>query len=202
VLLRILREREPKLGRHLEGVARLSVALGQALDLETEELDMVARAAELHDVGKMAIPDEILAKPGPLDDVEWELIRKHTITGERILASAPAMTPIAKIVRASHERWDGAGYPDGLAYEQIPLGARIIAVCDSYEAMIEERPWRAPKSEQQALAELRRCAGTQFDPRLVRIFIDKVYLQFAPGTDAVETEPVLVLDGAEESAWE
>jgi two-component system cell cycle response regulator len=202
VLLRVLREREPKLGQHLEGVAKLSVALGQALELEAEELDLVARAAELHDVGKMAIPDDVLTKPGPLNDLEWELIRKHTITGERILASAPAMTPVAKVVRATHERWDGAGYPDGLAYEQIPLGARIIAVCDSYEAMIEDRPWRAPKSEEQALAELRRCSGSQFDPRLVRIFLDKVYPQFAPeADDEPESETVIVLDDVNENVW-
>ena len=87
----------------------------------------MARAARLHDVGKMAVPDQILRKPGPLNDREWEVIRTHTLIGERILASAPALVPVAKLVRSSHERWDGGGYPDGLSGEEIPLGARIIA---------------------------------------------------------------------------
>ena len=116
----------------------------------------------------MAVPDGILRKPGPLDDQEWEVMREHTLIGERIVASAPALAPVAKLVRSSHERWDGGGYPDGLAGEEIPLGARIIAVCDAYEAMIEDRPWRPPGLGGDE--ELRRCAGTQFDPQLVEIF--------------------------------
>ncbi len=179
VLLRVLREREPQLGDHLEGVSRLAVALGQALDLPAEDLDAVARAAELHDVGKMAVPDEVLRKPGPLTDVEWAMIRKHTLTGERILAAAPAMVPVARLVRSTHERWDGGGYPDGLTGDEIPLGSRMIAICDAFEAMIEERPWRAPKSPEQAIVELRRCAGAQFDARLVKVFDEQVYSQFA-----------------------
>jgi two-component system cell cycle response regulator len=189
VLLGVLREREPKLGRHLEGVARLAAALGQSLDLHAEELDIVVRAAELHDVGKMAIPDQVLNKPGPLSDIEWDLIRKHTLTGERILAAAPAMTPVSLLVRASHERWDGGGYPDSLAGEEIPLGARIIAICDAFEAMVEERPWRVSRSPEQALAELRRCAGTQFDRDLVELFCKRVYPHFAAMAAFHETDP-------------
>jgi diguanylate cyclase (GGDEF)-like protein len=175
VLLRTLHEREPGFGSHLQGVAHLAVALGRKLDLQTEDLDVVARGAELHDVGKMAVPDDILHKPGPLTDEEWDVMRKHTLIGERILAVAPALVPVAKLVRSSHERWDGAGYPDGLAEEEIPLGARIIAICDSYEAMVENRPWRSPKTPAEALAELHRCAGTQFDPHLVEIFAHDVF---------------------------
>jgi two-component system, cell cycle response regulator len=177
VLLRTLREREPDLGTHLEGVARLAVALGHCLELDPEELDVVARAAQMHDVGKMAVPDEILHKPGPLNDREWAVIRTHTLIGERILASAPALVPVAKLVRSSHERWDGGGYPDRLAGEEIPLGSRIIAVCDAYEAMVEERPWRRPMTSEEALAELRRCAGTQFDPRLTEVFCRQFFCE-------------------------
>jgi diguanylate cyclase (GGDEF)-like protein len=179
VLVRSLHEREPHFATHLAGVARLAMALGRAVRLDAEELDVVTRAAQLHDVGKMAVPDEILRKPVALDEREWEVMRRHTLTGERILAAAPALVPVAKLVRSTHERWDGNGYPDGLAGEQIPLGARIIFVCDAYEAMVEERPYRTSMSPQEALAELRRCAGTQFDPRLVELFCDHAFPSMA-----------------------
>ena len=122
VLLSTLTEREPELGEHLHDVAKLALAVGRELDMSPEDLDEVARAAELHDVGKVAIPDAILNKPGPLDEAEWGFMRRHTIIGERILLSAPALRPVARLVRSSHERWDGSGYPDGLAGEEIPLG--------------------------------------------------------------------------------
>ncbi len=170
VLLQALREREPELHRHLRGVAALAAAVGRRLALSAEELDEVARAAELHDVGKIAIPDEILHKPDPLDAREWELMRQHTIIGDRILGAAPAMRPVAAIVRASHERWDGDGYPDRLAGEQIPLGARIVSVCDAYHAMTSPRAYQRTLEPDAALAELRRCAGTQFDPAVVEAF--------------------------------
>jgi diguanylate cyclase (GGDEF)-like protein len=170
VLLQVLREREPDLHLHLHGVAALASAVGRRLALSAEQLDEVARAAELHDVGKIAIPDEILHKPASLDAGEWELMRQHTVIGDRILGAAPAMRPVAEIVRASHERWDGGGYPDGLAGEQIPLGARIVSVCDAFHAMTTARPYRATLDPEAALAELRRCAGTQFDPAVVDAF--------------------------------
>jgi diguanylate cyclase (GGDEF)-like protein len=170
MLLQVLREREPELHQHLRGVSALAVAVGRRLELNAEQLDEVARAAELHDVGKIAVPDEILHKPGPLDDDEWELMRQHTIIGDRILAAAPAMRPVAAIVRASHERFDGDGYPDRLAGEEIPLGARIVAVCDAYHAMTSLRPYQAIVGQETALAELERCAGSQFDPAVVAAF--------------------------------
>jgi two-component system cell cycle response regulator len=170
MLLQVLREREPELDQHLRGVAALAVAVGRRLELTTEQLDEVARAAELHDIGKIAIPDEILHKPGPLDESEWELMHQHTIIGDRILTAAPAMRPVAQIVRASHERWDGGGYPDRLAGEEIPLGARIVAVCDAYHAMTSARPYQRRRAPEAALAELERCAGTQFDPTVVAAF--------------------------------
>jgi diguanylate cyclase (GGDEF)-like protein len=175
VLLRALREREPELDRHLKSVARLAIELGHAIHLDPEHLDEVARAAELHDIGKIAVPDVILHKRAPLNSNEWEMMREHPVIGERILSSAPAMTPVAKLVRATHERWDGRGYPDALAGDQIPLGARLIAICDAFVAMTEPRPWRTALTFEAAAAELRRCAGAQFDPALVTSFCGFVY---------------------------
>jgi two-component system, cell cycle response regulator len=170
VLLSTLREREPDLHEHLEGVTQLVATVARALNMSAEEQSDVVRAAELHDVGKIAIPDAILQKPGPLDEAEWEFMRRHTIIGERILMAAPALAPVATLVRSSHERWDGQGYPDGLAGQQIPLGARIVSVCDAYDAMVSDRPYRVGMSAGAAMAELRACAGTQFDPEVVDVF--------------------------------
>ena len=179
VLLRVLREREPDLGEHLRGVSRIAAEIGRAAGLDAEGLDSLVRAAELHDIGKIAIPDRILHKPGHLDDDEWALMRTHTTIGERILAAAPAMAPVAKLVRSSHERWDGTGYPDQLAGEQIPFGARVILVCDAFEAMTERRAYRDRLEPEAALAELRRCAGTQFDAEIVDLFAELVFPSLA-----------------------
>ncbi len=111
--MQALQEREPGLKEHIDEVAALSRAVGRALDLSADDIDILVRSAELHDIGKVAVPDSILLKPGPLDDTEWGFVRQHTVVGERILSAAPALVPVARIVRASHERWDGAGYPDG-----------------------------------------------------------------------------------------
>jgi HD-GYP domain-containing protein (c-di-GMP phosphodiesterase class II) len=170
VLLRILRERQPELHDHLNHVADLASATARRLGLMREALDEVARAAELHDIGKMAVPDAILDKPGPLDEEEWAFMRRHTLIGESILSAAPALVPVAKLVRASHERFDGGGYPDGLAGDEIPLGARIVAVCDAYDAMTSDRSYRRAMSRDAALAEIRRAGGTQFDPAVVEAF--------------------------------
>jgi diguanylate cyclase (GGDEF)-like protein len=167
VLLALLQERTPALHEHVNGVGRLASGIARAFSLDSDQLDETLRAAELHDVGKLAIPDEILNKAGPLTDAEWRFMRQHTIIGERILNAAPALRPVARIVRATHERWDGAGYPDGLAGVTIPLGARIVAVCDAYEAMITERCYRPARTEEEAMAELRRHAGRQFDPAVI-----------------------------------
>ena len=174
VLLRVLHEREPELERHLDGVAKLASIFGRQINLDAEEIDVLGRAAELHDVGKIAIPDEILHKNGELTEEEWALMRKHPKIGERVLEAAPALGPVAKLVRSTHERWDGNGYPDRLAGREIPLGARAILICDAYNAMTEGRPYRQPMSSSEAVEELRRGAGTQFDPELVRTFAEKV----------------------------
>ncbi|HKP20510.1 MAG TPA: HD domain-containing phosphohydrolase [Thermoleophilaceae bacterium] len=170
VLLRTLSERRPDLQIRLRDIGELALAVGRELHLGPEALDEVARAAELHDVGKIAVPDAILDKPGPLDPVEWSFMRRHPLIGERILLAAPALRPVARLVRSSHERWDGGGYPDGLRGDEIPLGARVVAVCDAFDAMTTERPYREPITEADAIAELRRCAGTQFDPMVVDAF--------------------------------
>jgi diguanylate cyclase (GGDEF)-like protein len=170
-LMRVLAERHPDLDGHVSEVSALADALGRALEMQEDDLVALQQAAALHDVGKLAVPEAILSKPGPLDEHEWDFVRRHTLVGERILGAAPALAPAARIVRSSHERFDGRGYPDGLAGEAIPLGSRVIAVCDSYNAMTSTRPYRrTPMSCEGALEELRRQVGEQFDPRVVHAF--------------------------------
>jgi diguanylate cyclase (GGDEF)-like protein len=179
VLLRALAERHPDLGDHHDGVAVLAAEVATRLGIDGEELSHVRHAAALHDVGKVAIPDAIINKPSSLTDEEWTFMRRHTLIGERIVAAAPALGAAARLVRSSHEAWDGRGYPDALARDEIPLGARIIAVCDAFDAMTSDRPYSAAKTVDEALAELRRCAGTQFDPAIVAVFED-VAITHAP----------------------
>jgi HD-GYP domain-containing protein (c-di-GMP phosphodiesterase class II) len=170
MLLQALFERSPGLRDHVVEVVQTAAAVGEAFGLSVEELEELRLAARLHDVGKLAVPDDVLQKPGPLHPEEWAFIREHTVIGERILAAAPGWLGVAEIVRATHERWDGTGYPDSLAGEDIPLAARIIAVCDAFSAMISQRPYRLPTIRAQALEELRLHAGTQFDPDVVTAF--------------------------------
>jgi diguanylate cyclase (GGDEF)-like protein len=172
--LKILAEQQPALREHAGGVAELARAVGKRLGLDQDRLDEVERAAELHDLGKIAIPDSILAKQGPLDDEEWRFMRRHTLIAERMLQAAPALASIGKLVRSSHERFDGAGYPDGLLGENIPLASRIVFVCDAYESMTSDRSYRPRMDERSALGELRRHSGTQFDPTVVDTFCDEL----------------------------
>jgi diguanylate cyclase (GGDEF)-like protein len=169
-LLRALAERDPHLGAHAEAV-ELAVATARRLGLAPDEIERVRHATELRDVGKVAVPDAILGKPGPLREEEWAFVRRHPVIGERILSGAPALERVAPLVRASHERWDGTGYPDRVAGEAIPLGARIVAVADAFAAMTADRPYRAARAPAEALVELRDCAGSQFDPRVVEAFV-------------------------------
>jgi HD-GYP domain-containing protein (c-di-GMP phosphodiesterase class II) len=152
------------------------------MGLANDEQQQLQQVAELHDVGKVAIPDAILHKQGPLDEEEWAFVRRHTLIGERIIGAAPALAKAAKLVRSTHERFDGGGYPDGLAGEQIPLGSRIIAVCDAFTAMTHQRPYAPQLTTQQAIGELHRCAGGQFDPQVVAVLARVV-------ADTVVTQP-------------
>ncbi len=167
LLLAALYEREPGLRSHLQGVAELAADTGRRLGLGDSELDQLRRAAQLHDIGKIAIPDQILHKAGPLDEEEWGFVRQHSVVGERIIAASPALRPIGPIIRSTHERWDGGGYPDGLSADSIPLASRIIAACDAFAAMTSGRAHRPARSEEEALAELAANAGSQFDPAVV-----------------------------------
>ena len=169
--LRILAEDQPFLSEHVSVVAGLASAVGVRLGLDEVDLHNLTRVAELHDLGEVALPDAVLEKPGPLDEDEWELIRRHTIIGERILAAAPALAPLAPLVRSTHERWDGHGYPDGLKGEDIPLLARIVFACGSYNAIVSPRPYSPAKSKEEAEAELKAGSGSQFDPQVVEALI-------------------------------
>jgi HD-GYP domain-containing protein (c-di-GMP phosphodiesterase class II) len=170
VLLQALAERAGSAAVAMPQVAAHAVAVGRRMGLDLPELDVLVRAAELQDIGRLAIPESILTKAEPLTDAEWELVRRHPAVGERILRAAPALAPVARIVRSSYERFDGSGYPDGLRGEEIPLGSRIIAVCVAFEAMTSPRPYRPARSAAAAFEELCRCIGTQFDPVVVAAF--------------------------------
>ncbi len=149
---------------HSRALADNAVAVGQLLGLGWDELRMLRYAAVFHDIGKLAISPRVLNKPGPLDAAERDEMRRHTLIGERIIAPIEFLAPIRPLIRYAHEQWDGNGYPEGLAGEEIPLGARIIFACDAYDAMTSDRPYRAALSPELARQELRRESGTQFDP--------------------------------------
>jgi len=172
VLIQIMQAKQPELHDHSNQVAQLCRLVARRFGMTTEEVDRMVRAAELHDIGKVGIPDAILEKPGSLDEAEWESMRQHTLLGERILSVAPTMRPVGAIVRATHERWDGGGYPDGLREDQIPLAARIIAACDTYSVMTSDRSYRARMEHEAACAELRRQAGGQLDPQVVEALLE------------------------------
>ncbi len=166
VLIAALSARRPDLRDHLRVVAYRAIALGRRLGMSREEIDDVALAAELQDVGLLAVPESILEKEA-LDEAERAIVRSHTAGGARIVSAAPGLATVARLVRSSAEHFDGSGYPDGLAGEMIPLGARVIAVSVAFAAMTERRPYREPVSPDEALAELRRNSGSQFDPHVV-----------------------------------
>ena len=171
VLLRALTERNSQLGIHLDRVAELACATAVRLGVPEEDLENVRQTALLHDVGKVAIPDGILKKQGALDEAEWAFMKRHSLIGERIISAAPALATVARSVRSTHERYAGGGYPDGLAGDEIPLSARIVSVCDAYDAMRTERRYQPARTRPATIMELRACAGTQFDPEIVEAFI-------------------------------
>ena len=184
VLVRALAERHPELLDHHHGIADLAEQIGQRLALAGGELVHLREAASLHDIGKVAIPDAIMGKPGPLTAEELAFVHRHSLIGERILAAAPALGTAARLVRSTHEAWDGSGYPDGIAAEEIPLGSRIISVCDAFRAMTSRRPYAVQKTPDEALAELRHCSGSPFDASIVevleRVLADRAQSPLAP----------------------
>jgi HD-GYP domain-containing protein (c-di-GMP phosphodiesterase class II) len=177
-------------GMHSEGVVDLALAVGDEMGLDPARRRNLEFGALLHDVGKIAVPKEIINKPGPLDDDEWEIMRGHTIEGQRLLDKVGGfMREVGAVVRSSHERWDGGGYPDGLAGDQIPLEARIVCCCDAFSAMTTDRSYRKARSAREAVEELERCAGSQFDPDVVHAAVAVVRRQGERELDAAALLP-------------
>ncbi len=192
VMTAVLNARRPELRAHLSDVAFRAIAIGRLLDLGRDRIDDIVLAARLQDIGLLTVPEAVLEKETPLSASESELIRGHPAAGADIISSAPALASVATLVRSSSENFDGSGYPDGLAGEAIPLGSRIIAVCVAFAALTSNRPYRPAVTPEQALAELRRCAGTQFDPRIVEVLAedltDEVSSPRPPMSEQAEAE--------------
>jgi putative nucleotidyltransferase with HDIG domain len=160
-------------GDHTKDVVELTLLVADRLGVDHETRRGAEFGALLHDVGKIHIPNEIINKPGPLDDAEWAIMKTHTVEGQRMLERiGGVLARVGVVVRASHERWDGGGYPDGLAGEAIPLAARIVSACDAYNAMTTDRSYRRALPVADAVAELERCAGSQFDPAVVTALVE------------------------------
>jgi putative nucleotidyltransferase with HDIG domain len=164
--------RDPYARGHSSRVTVFAQAMAKRIGLDKERLSVLRLGGLLHDVGKLAVPSAVLLKRGPLTDVEFDQVRRHPAAGVRMLRSLGAPREILPCVLHHHERWDGAGYPRGRAGERIPLEARILSVADSFDAMTSTRPYRSPRQADDALDELRRCAGSQFDPDLVGVFAE------------------------------
>jgi putative nucleotidyltransferase with HDIG domain len=169
-LAKVMESHDAYVSGHSHKVTELAVRLAVHLDCAPAEVQYIRWAAMLHDIGKVAIRDDVLNKTGPLSTAEWEEIRRHPESGAEIVRMASNLNYVAAIIQSHHERFDGAGYPHGLQGEMIPLGARILAVADAYSAMTDDRPYRKTFTSREALAELRRCEGSQFDPRVVDAF--------------------------------
>jgi diguanylate cyclase (GGDEF)-like protein len=180
-----LEERDRYTGEHSESVVDLTGRVGEALALGSDEIEQIRTAALLHDIGKVGVPDEILHKPGKLDEREWQIMRQHPVIGERILRAIPGFGAIARMVRHEHERWDGGGYPDGLSGTAIPVGSRIILACDAYHAMTSDRPYRKAMPHPRAMAELTANSGAQFDPDVAQALVGYLYGRRQAGLTAV-----------------
>jgi len=180
-----LEERDRYTGEHSESVVDLTARVGEALALRGSDIEQIRTAALLHDIGKVGVPDEILHKPGKLDEREWEIMRQHPVIGERILRAIPGFGAIARMVRHEHERWDGGGYPDGLAGTAIPVGSRIILACDAYHAMTSDRPYRKAMPHSDAMSQLTANAGSQFDPDVVQALVGYLFGRRQAGLAAV-----------------
>jgi hypothetical protein len=168
---------------HSEQVVRMALAIGEQLGLSGRGLVELEFAARLHDLGKLGVPEDILAKPGALSDEEWAIVQRHPVWAAEMLLAIPGLEAVAAIVEAVPERWDGQGYPQGLASREIPLASRIIFVCDAYDAMVSERPYRRALEPAAAVAELFANAGTQFDPAVVRALAEWLVSEGVTATD-------------------
>ena len=189
-LTAVARVHDPNTSTHAQRVVTMAEATARALGRSDEEINLVRLAALLHDIGKISVPDDILNKPGPLTEAEWRVMRRHPDIGRQILVQAGGKFELlSHIVVAHHERWDGMGYPYGLAKESIPLGARILSVVDSFDAMTSQRPYRDPLPVEQAKAELQRCCGEQFDPQVVHAFLRVLDEQLLPISTTEEDMP-------------
>ena len=173
-IITTLHEKNKREEQHSHRVSKLCKSMGKALGLSEDEIKELKTVGLLHDIGKIAIDENILNKPGKLTDDEWEEIKRHPEIGYRILSTVNDMSEMAEYVLAHHERWDGKGYPKGLKGEEIPLQSRIITIADAYDAMTSERSYRSALPEEVAIEELKKNAGIQFDPELVKVFIEKV----------------------------
>ncbi|MEA2486051.1 MAG: hypothetical protein QOD46_1162, partial [Actinomycetota bacterium] len=169
-----LEARNPDTNAHAKRIPDLVLGLASAMHLSPEFRRSLRLGSILHDVGKIGVPDSILLKPASLSEPEWEIMRGHPTIGERMLKPIEFLLPALPIIRHHHERWDGRGYPDGLAKEDIPLGARMVAVCDTFDAMVSDRPYRSGVSIAEAVEEILRCSGTQFDPACAKLLVDMV----------------------------
>jgi HD-GYP domain-containing protein (c-di-GMP phosphodiesterase class II) len=178
-LCRALDLRDTETEEHSLRVVRYSLALGQALTLHPQDLADVELGAMLHDVGKIGIPDAILRKPGPLDEAEWAMMRRHPQLGYDILRGVEFLAPALPIVLHHHEKWNGGGYPHGLRGEEIPLAARIFAIADAFDAMISLRPYKKPFPPVEALARIRQDSGSHFDPELAAVFT-RLFAELGP----------------------
>ncbi len=216
VLTTLIAAKESGTTAHCRRVASLAAGLAVAVGLDQGQVECVRQTAQIHDLGKIGIPDEILLKSGPLTPREYEIVKRHPRAGHRLLAAFPELSFALPGVLHHHERWDAQGYPERIGHEEIPLASRIIAVVDSYDAMRSDRPYSSPKSHREAVHELMRCAGTQFDPEVAVAFADtagdgpneaeNLYEDHASPQDGASLQSVVATDGEgadreRKSAW-
>jgi response regulator RpfG family c-di-GMP phosphodiesterase len=185
--------RDRHTGTHSEAPVALAVTVARRLDMGREEISAVEQVALMHDVGKICVPDQILQKQGPLDDAEWQTLRRHPVIGAQIVASIPSLAHLAPAIRAEHECWDGTGYLEELVGDQIPVASRIVLACSALRAMTSDRPHRKAMPIAGALRGLRRHAGTQFDPAVVAALLDEVPADAAPTPPPNDTQPTLLV---------